>query len=61
MFGTVQKLNQSDPNTGDVLLGDKVLNQKPFYKYLELYLDEHLTFEEHTTKLFNKYINYLVN
>ena len=35
MFGTVQKLNQCD----DVLLGDKVLNEKPFHKYFGLYLD----------------------
>jgi hypothetical protein len=36
IFGTSQKLNQSVSNNSnyDVLLGDQVLKQKPFYKYL---------------------------
>ena len=57
MFGTAQKLNRidtADVSSHDVLLGDKVLERKSFYKYLGVYLDEHLSFKEHTLRLFSK-------
>ena len=55
-FGTAKKLNGSDPDpsNNDVLLGDKELEQKSSYKYLGVYLNEHLPFKEHSSKLFHK-------
>ena len=40
----------------DIYLGDQILNRKPFYKYLNIYLDQTLSFNEHHTwsRLINK-------
>lgn len=47
--------NQIDSNNlCSVYLGDQVLNCKPFYKYLGVYLDESLSFKEQVTRLVNK-------
>ena len=55
IFGTAAKRNQinSDSLSG-VYLGDQVLNCRPFYKYLCVYLDQTLSFKEHVTRLVNK-------
>ena len=55
LFGTHQKLNQYDFDTmSDIYLGDQILNRKPYYKYLGIYLDQTLSFNEHFTRLINK-------
>ena len=55
IFGTSMKRNQIDAdNLCGVYLGDQVLNCKPFYKYLGVYLNQSLSFKEHVTRLVNK-------
>ena len=49
------KRNQiNSDNLGYVYLGDQVLNCRPFYKYLGVYLDQTLSFKKHGTRLVNK-------
>ena len=55
IFGTAVKRNQiNSDNLSGVYLGDQVLNCRPFYKYLGVYLDQTLSFKEHVTRLVNK-------
>ena len=55
IFGTAMKRNQIDSdNLCGVYLGDQVLNFKPFYKHLGVYLDQSLSFKEHVIRLVNK-------
>ena len=55
IFGTAMKRNKIDcDNFCGVYLVDQVLNCKPFYKYLGVYLDQSLSFKEHVTRLVNK-------
>ena len=55
LHGTYQKLNQYDFDTmSDIYFGDQILNRKPFYKYLGIYLDQTLSFNKHFTRLINK-------
>ena len=55
IFGTAMKRNQiNSGNLSGVYLGQQVLNCKPFYKYLGVYLDQSLSFKEHVTRLVNK-------
>ena len=52
IFGTAVKRNQiNSDNLSGVYLGDQVLNCRPFYKYLSVYLDQTLSFKEHVTRL----------
>lgn len=49
------KRSQIDSNNlCSVYLGDQVLNCKPFYKYLGIYLEELLSFKEQVTRLVKK-------
>ena len=49
------KCNQIDSdNLCCVYLGDHILNCKPFFKYLGIYLDQPLSFKEHVTRLVNR-------
>ena len=55
IFGTALKRNQiKSGNLSGVHLGEQVLNCRPFYKYLGVYLDQSLSFKEHVTRLVNK-------
>ena len=55
IFRTAAKRNQINfDSLSGVYLGDQVLNCRPFYKYLGVYLDQILSFKEHVTRLVNK-------
>ena len=55
IFGTAMKRNQiNSGNLSGVYLGEQVLNCRPFYKYLGVYLDQSLSFKEHVARLVNK-------
>ena len=52
IFGTAAKRNQSNSDSASgVYLGDQVLNCRPFYNYLGVYLGQTLSFTEHVTRL----------
>jgi len=55
IFGIAMKRNQINfGNLSGVYLGVQVLNCRPFFKYLGVYLDQSLSFKEHVTHLVNK-------
>ena len=53
LFGTNQKLHQCE-TLNDIYLGEQILNRKTFYKYLGIYLDQTLSFNEHFNRIINK-------
>ena len=54
IFGTQQKLNKCNNDTCDLFLGEQKVNRVNVYKYLGVYLDQSLSFKEHTSKLISK-------
>ena len=54
IFGTAAKRNQiNSDNLRGVSLRDQVLNYRPFYKYLGVYLHQTVSFKKHVTRLVN--------